>query len=101
MIRTLTPAEMASALGGHEIGDILRAYSVCVHIVPSVDNQGEPCGFCGDAHAGVAVNVYATNMDGFDQCADCCPACIPYVLDDQMDICPTFPVVIELAQGCR
>lgn len=100
MIRSITTAEMQAALGGRH-DDILRAYDMRMNIVTAVDNQGGPCGFCGDAYAMVAANLYATTQDMQEQCADCCPGCIVYVLDNQLDINPDFPVLIELAQGCR
>lgn len=100
MIRNIATGEMQAILGG-ERDDILRSYDMRMNIVPTVDNQGGPCGFCGDAYAMVAANVYATNQDSQDQCADCCLGCIAYVLDNQMDVDPMFPVLIELAQGAR
>jgi hypothetical protein len=100
VIRTIPVAEMQLALGG-EHHDILRTYDIRMNIVAAVDNQGALCGFCGDAYAMVAVNIYATNQDMIDQCADCCLSCIAYVLDNQLDVNPVFPVLIEIAQGDR
>lgn len=100
MIRSMTTAQMQKILLA-AAPDILRTYNVRMHIVSTVDNQGEPCGFCGDACAMVAANIYATTQDRLGECADSCLSCIAYVLDNQMDINSAFPVVIELAQGCR
>lgn len=101
MIRSMTAGQMQKVLWTPAPNNILRTYNVRMHVVTTVDNQGGACGFCGDAYAMVAANIYATMQDGQDQCGDCCLGCIAYVLDNQMDINPAFPVIIELAEGCR
>jgi hypothetical protein len=99
MIRTISSEELVNLF--QPKADVLRDYSVRVHVVTSVDNQGEACGFCGYVDNRVAVNIYGVTLDDGDVCADCCLNCIAYVLDAQSapQFEALFPVVIELAQG--
>lgn len=79
----------------------LRSYSVRVNIVPTVDNQGAQCEYCGDVNAMIATNVYVTDWDSDTHCADTCLACVVYVIDGHIDTNPSQPVTIEIAQGAR
>lgn len=97
--RQLTRQEMHAALNGNV--SVLREYNLVMRVVLAVDNQGAQCEFCGDAGATVAANVYATDQDHQDHCADTCLSCIVYVTDNHIDINPMFPVVIEIARGVR
>lgn len=96
--RELTRNEMCAI---RHFGDALRSYNLTVRIVESVDNQGAQCEFCGKAGALVAANVYATDMNDQDHCADTCLPCIVYVTDNHIDIDPVFPVVVEISRGVR
>lgn len=97
--RELTRQEMQHILNGRT--GVLRSYSVTMRVVETVDNQGEQCGFCGYCDALVAVNIYATDQEHRDHCADACLGCIAYVVDNHIDINPVVPVVIEIARGVR
>lgn len=96
MIHNITQATMHGALNR---ADILRVYSVRINVVPFVDNQGEQCTFCQVTGNEVTTNLYATTMDGQDQCADTCLDCVIPTLDGAIDTDPDFPVIIEIAQG--
>lgn len=97
MIRTMTRVEMAQRVNR----DILRGYNVRMHVVSSVDNQGGQCEFCAEVDALVVANVYLTDTDQESHCADCCLACIAYVLDGHVQTDPAYTVTIEIAQGAR
>lgn len=97
--RQLTRREMNAVLFNRT--DVLRSYNFTMRVVDSVDNQGSQCEFCGDVGATVAANVYATDQEHQDHCADTCLACIVYFTDNHIDINPAFPVVVEIARGVR
>lgn len=102
MSRMVSQAEMAAVMNRFDppASDlVLRRYSVALAIVATVDNQGAQCEYCGDVDHLVLANVYVTDMDGQDHCADTCGGCVTYVIDGHLDTNPDMPVIVELAQG--
>ena len=95
MIRKLSNAEAALVLD-RNAQIALRRYPVTVYIVPTVDNEGAQCEFCGEAGAVVSANVYARDFDGQDHCADTCRCCALSVVDSEIDTDPGHAVVIEM-----
>lgn len=95
MIRTLTREE-TRAVVLRASATALRTYSITIHVVSNVDNQGAQCEFCGEAGAVVSANVYARDLDGQDHCADTCRCCALSVVDSEIDTDPDHPVVIEM-----
>lgn len=104
MSRTISRAEMAEVMNRFDPpggGVALRRYSVALAIVPTVDNEGEQCEYCAEVDRPIVANVYVTDMDGQDHCADTCGKCIVYVVDGHLDTNPDLPVIIEIAEGAR
>lgn len=92
MIRELTSAEVREMLGRT---GMLRTYTIRMHVVAHVDNEGAQCNFCGSEGAVIAANVYAKTFAGNFECADTCMSCALSVVDGEIDTDPSYPVTIE------
>lgn len=101
MARFITRAELAAAIDRFEIGGagILRRYEVNIAVVTSVDNEATQCEYCVEVDRPVVANIYVTDMDGQDHCADTCRRCVVNVIDAHLDTNPDMPVLIEISQG--
>lgn len=104
MSRKITGAEMSAVMNRFDPpipGVVLRRYGVALAIVENVDNQGAQCEYCGEVGRLVVANVYVTDMEGQDHCADTCAQCIVYVMDGHLDTNPDLPVIVEILQGAK
>lgn len=81
---------------------VLREYSIKLAIVDSVDNEGEPCGYCSGANE-ITTNIYATvfserNFGAPEESAwSACTPCTMYSIDQVEDVDPSHTITIERA----
>jgi len=95
MITALTTPQTEALLGNHY--RILRSYTLVVHIVPNVDNQGEQCPYCDFGR--ISTTVYGREVNGDDTAIDCCQSCAVRLIDAELDLDTAYAVVIETIQG--
>lgn len=82
---------------------VLREYSIKLHVVDRVDNQGVPCGYCSGANM-ITSNIYATvfnesNCGRTEESAwSTCATCEIYSIDQVEDVDPAHTVTIERAK---
>lgn len=81
--------------------DALRDYLIRYAVVESVDNQGDACPHCQELASYVTCNIYATTWTGEDATAQSCNRCALAVVDEHLDVDPSFVVTIERAQPAR
>lgn len=75
-------------------------YSLSVHVVDHVDNEGETCGHCGEAP--IQVTLYLPIGDGRAveiETEDTCRACMLPVLDTTDYLEVTHTITVEVARS--